>query len=168
MIVPFFAVTRLLFQNNYRSNGVQRNNQLCQIVRKESVNQFHNASFTNLYLKFRHHFNSTQPPFKRKFIMTKWNFHLSQICEILKSNPVEVAKTCVKHIEFVLAQRIRRGQQMITLYTRLWDEKALRQFFLKMKRTLNRKGKQFIIGCSILAFDWENERISIEELERWL
>lgn len=163
MIVPFFAVTRILFQNNYRTNV--RNNTLSTLLRKDSIHHFHNATFTNIFIRFQRRIDKVVPPLKKHSIWAQWNC-LPQLKKILKSNPVEVAKTCVEHIEFVLAQRIRRGQQMITLYSKIWDEGSLKQFFQKMRRIFNRKGKQLIISGSILAFDWENERISINELER--
>lgn len=38
------------------------------------------------------------------------------------------------HCEYILAQRFRRGQQMICLYRRMWDEQALRELFLRFRR----------------------------------
>ncbi|CAH1389535.1 unnamed protein product [Nezara viridula] len=163
MIVPFFAVARILFQNNCRTNV--RNNTLGTLLRKDSIHHFHNATFSNICLRFHRRFDKVVLPHKKKSIWTPWNC-LSQLKKILKSNPVEAAKMCVEQIEFVLAQRIRRGQQMITLYSKIWDEGSLKQFFQKMRRIFNRKGKQLIISGSILAFDWEHERISVDELER--
>lgn len=163
MIVPFFAVARILLQNNYRTKV--RNNTLNNLLRKDSIHHFHNSTFTSIFLRFQRRFDKVVPPCKKQSFWTQWNC-LPQLKKILKSNPVEVAKTCVEQIEFVLAQRIRRGQQMITLYSKIWDEGSLKQFFQKMRRIFNRKGKQLIISGSILAFDWENERISVDELER--
>ncbi|XP_014275913.1 stAR-related lipid transfer protein 7, mitochondrial isoform X2 [Halyomorpha halys] len=163
MIVPFFAVTRILFQNHYRTNV--RNNKLGILLRKDSIHHFHNLTFPNIFIRFQRHFDKAVPPLKKKSIWSQWKC-LYQLKEILKSNPVEVAKTCVEHIEFVLAQRIRRGQQMITLYSRIWDEGSFKHFFQKMRKILYGKGKKLIISGSILAFDWDSERIPVDELER--
>jgi hypothetical protein len=71
----------------------------------------------------------------------------------------------VQQCEWVLAHRIRRGQQIFSLYSRLWDEVALKEFVKKMRHQLSRRGKEFLLAAAgIFMFSWEKERIPDGEI----
>lgn len=38
------------------------------------------------------------------------------------------------HCEYIVAQRFRRGQQMLCLYRRLWDEQAFRSIIQQFRK----------------------------------
>lgn len=83
----------------------------------------------------------------------------------LKEQSQHVVRACVQQCEWVLAHRIRRGQQIFSLYSRLWDEVALKEFMKKMRHHLSRKGKEFLLAAAgIFVFNWEEERIPDGEI----
>lgn len=41
------------------------------------------------------------------------------------------------HCEYIVAQRFRRGQQMLCLYRRLWDERAFRGIIQQFRKQVN-------------------------------
>ncbi|PSN34551.1 hypothetical protein C0J52_16765 [Blattella germanica] len=97
------------------------------------------------------------------FRCVKWGFQ--SIPHSLKEQSVQIVKVCTQQCECVLAHRIRRGQQMFSLYSKLWDEVALKELFRKMRQQLSRKGKAFVLSAiGISAYNWEKERIPDEEL----
>lgn len=83
----------------------------------------------------------------------------------LKEQSLHVVRACVQQCEWVLAHRIRRGQQIFSLYSRLWDEVALKEFMKKMRYQLSRRGKEFLLAAAgIFVFSWEKERIPDGEI----
>ena len=83
----------------------------------------------------------------------------------LKEQSLHVVRACVQQCEWVLAHRIRRGQQIFSLYSRLWDEVALKEFVKKMRHQLSRRGKEFLLAAAgIFMFSWEKERIPDGEI----
>lgn len=45
----------------------------------------------------------------------------------VKNRSRRILRLWTDHCEYIIAQRFRRGQQMLCLYRRIWDEQALRQ-----------------------------------------
>jgi hypothetical protein len=83
----------------------------------------------------------------------------------LKEQSVHIVRECTQQCEWVLAHRIRRCQQIFSLYSKLWDEVALKELMKKMRHQLSRRGKEFLMGAAGMSvFNWENERISDEEV----
>lgn len=83
----------------------------------------------------------------------------------LKEQSVNIVKVCTQQCECVLAHRIRRSQQMFSLYNRLWDEVALKELLRKMKQQLSKRGKEVLLSAvGISAYNWNKERIPDEEL----
>lgn len=167
MIVPFIAIGRYVLQKNRSSTLPSRNN-FCNFVKHHpSVEKFHNYKFKRIFSGFSDDVENSLHDLKNNsYVLLFLANYLPQISKLLESSSVNIVKNCLKQVECVVAQRVRRGQQMITLYTRLWEEKALRILFLRMKRLLHRRSKHLILGTSFLAFDWENERISLDDLQR--
>uniref|UniRef100_A0A224XNL8 Phosphatidylcholine transfer protein n=1 Tax=Panstrongylus lignarius TaxID=156445 RepID=A0A224XNL8_9HEMI len=166
MIVPFIAVSRYLIQNNCRSVHLQRNFNLPLFVRYKTqmiidCKQLH--SFKNV-LPFGNLFDQmlqkTLPNFKRCSLLLILAKELKQAPRFIKDNSVCVFKSCIAQVEYVLAYRIRRGQQIFSLYTKLWDEMALKHFFQQIRRLAYRRGKEFLLGGATIAFDWRSEIIS--------
>lgn len=44
----------------------------------------------------------------------------------IKNRSRRILRLWTDHCEYIIAQRFRRGQQMLCLYRRIWDEQALR------------------------------------------
>lgn len=78
-----------------------------------------------------------------------------------------VLKVWAHHCECVLAQRLRRCQQMFSLYSAWWEEHALREFIQKMRQNLSRRSKEFALGAiGISSYNWDQKRISQDELKK--
>lgn len=45
----------------------------------------------------------------------------------VKNQSRNILRLWMDHCEYIAAQRFRRGQQMICLYRRIWEEQALRE-----------------------------------------
>ncbi|KAJ8957267.1 hypothetical protein NQ318_007831 [Aromia moschata] len=77
-----------------------------------------------------------------------------------------VLKVWIHHCECVFAQRLRRCQQMFCLYSKWWEEQALKECVQKMRQTLTKKGREFALGAvGISAYDWKENRISDETVK---
>ncbi|KAK9509415.1 hypothetical protein O3M35_006742 [Rhynocoris fuscipes] len=166
MIKSAITVSRYLIYGNCRSAHLH----LSQIIK--------NKTYVPLFRKPLHSFQNYFPVgnFINQTIMHKFpNFkrfsmiliianEFKKTPKVLKDNSVSVIKSCVEQFEFVIAYRIRRGQQILNLYTKLWDEMALKQFFQQIKRLVFKRGKEFLLGVSAVTYDWNNDRISEEDL----
>ncbi|KAH9491763.1 StAR- lipid transfer protein 7, mitochondrial [Bulinus truncatus] len=63
----------------------------------------------------------------------------------------------------VAALRLRRAFQIVVLYQRLYGEKVLIQ---KIKKNVSFKSKPLLALLSATVFQWENERVTDEELNK--
>lgn len=78
-----------------------------------------------------------------------------------------VLKVWAHQCECVLAQRLRRCQQMFSLYSAWWEEHALKEFIRKMRQSLHRRGREFTLGAiGFSTFNWDQNRISEEEMKK--
>ncbi|XP_022904431.1 stAR-related lipid transfer protein 7, mitochondrial [Onthophagus taurus] len=92
---------------------------------------------------------------------------LLSVPETLKSQSINIMRSWTHQCECVLAQRLRRGQQMFFLYTRLWEEHALRDFMKKMRQQVTKRGTEFVFGAmGITAYNWDQNRISDDEIKQ--
>lgn len=56
------------------------------------------------------------------------------ITQNLKDRSDSISKLWMDHCEYIVAQRLRRGQQMITLYSRIWEDRALKELFSRLRK----------------------------------
>lgn len=74
----------------------------------------------------------------RAIELLKLKQHLERyITNNVKNRSRIILRLWTDHCEYILAQRFRRGQQMICLYRRMWDEQALRELFLRFRRQVS-------------------------------
>lgn len=86
----------------------------------------------------------------------------------IKDQPSKILHVWAHQCECVVAQRLRRTQQMFSLYSKLWGENALKDFLIKIKGQIQLRSKQFIIGAVGAAmFDWDKKRIKDEEILKY-
>lgn len=52
----------------------------------------------------------------------------------IKNRSRRILRLWTDHCEYIIAQRIRRSQQMICLYRRIWDEQALRWIVQQLRK----------------------------------
>lgn len=64
--------------------------------------------------------------------------HLEQyVTQNVKNRSRIILRLWMNHCEYIVAQRFRRGQQMICLYRRIWEEQALRELLQRFRRKVN-------------------------------
>ncbi|KAK9881894.1 hypothetical protein WA026_018091 [Henosepilachna vigintioctopunctata] len=74
-----------------------------------------------------------------------------------------------RQCECVAAQKIQRSYKMFNMYSRLFEEKNVRNLFSRMKFGSRRKGKDLILGSvTLLAFEWEKYRIPEKDMKNHL
>ena len=85
----------------------------------------------------------------------------------LRDQSIQVVRACMRQFEFIAAQRVRRSVQIFHLYTRIWDEVALREFIKSWRRRVARSTKDFLVGAvGVTVYNWEHERIADNEMYR--
>ncbi|KYN14022.1 PREDICTED: stAR-related lipid transfer protein 7, mitochondrial isoform X1 [Trachymyrmex cornetzi] len=91
-----------------------------------------------------------------------------RISSWFREQGTQAAQACKKQFEFVAAQRIRRYIQIFHLYTRIWDEVALREFMRLWRLRLAKNAKNFLISAAgVSMYNWDRDRISDEEINRY-
>lgn len=83
----------------------------------------------------------------------------------LKDQSTIIMRAWTRQCEYIVAQRFRRTQQMFCLYTKMWEERALRELLSRMRQLVTRRSKEFVFGAmGVSAFNWQTEKISDEEI----
>lgn len=81
----------------------------------------------------------------------------------------QVVRSCTQQFEFIAAQRVRRGIQLFNLYSKIWDEVALKEFMKSWRRKIGRNTREFFISAvGVTMYNWEGEKISDQELYRYV
>lgn len=94
-----------------------------------------------------------------------WKLLLNPNSEKEQKNAV--LKVWAHHCECVLAQRLRRCQQMFSLYSAWWEEHALREFIKKMRQSLSKRSREFALGAvGISTYNWDEKRIPDTEIKK--
>lgn len=92
-------------------------------------------------------------------------FKASTLPQHLKAHSSKILRTWVHQCECVLAQRLRRSQQMFFLYSKLWEEQALREFIKRMRQQLTKHSKEIICSAvGITSYNWAENRIPDSEI----
>lgn len=96
------------------------------------------------------------------------NFFKNSVVGIPKNLKDQSSKTLrvwAHQCECVFAQRLRRSQQMFSLYSKIWEERALKEFINNIRQQVARQSKQFIIGSACVGAAWDNFRITDEQMK---
>ncbi|XP_059490800.1 stAR-related lipid transfer protein 7, mitochondrial [Neocloeon triangulifer] len=88
---------------------------------------------------------------------------LQILSRTFKEKSVVLAGIWAKQVEYIMAQRLRRGQQIISLYSQMWEAKAAE---LVIKSFSRRSKNALLATCLAAVFDWEKEKIPDEVLLR--
>lgn len=98
-------------------------------------------------------------------LMYSFKATLERMPIILRGHSMNIVKHCAEQCEFIIAHRIRRSQQIISLYAKLWDEVALKQFISRLRRKFSKYGKYTLLSTT-MTFNWDDERISDDQIFR--
>ncbi|XP_076030128.1 uncharacterized protein LOC143018551 [Oratosquilla oratoria] len=75
-----------------------------------------------------------------------------------------VARQCEVHT----SERIRRGLQMYSLYSRLWGEEVVCCMLRNLRRSLFARGRNLVLSAvCFTGFDWQRDGISDEEMRSY-
>ncbi|XP_014241215.1 stAR-related lipid transfer protein 7, mitochondrial-like [Cimex lectularius] len=85
---------------------------------------------------------------------------MTEVPRVLRDHSACVMKNCVAQVEFVIAFRIRRGVQVVSLYSRLWNELPVLRFLRRLRRT-----RDLLVAALAYKFDWDSNRITDSELQ---
>lgn len=119
------------------------------------------ATLHNVRLKFQ------RKRFTSNLVMLLVLNSLKNIPEFLKSHSTKIVQNCVQNCEYVLAHRLRRSQQMVSLYVKLWDKMTLQHLVNVLISQFKRRRDQtfFCLGAG-LFYNWNKERIPDEDILR--
>ncbi|XP_049811669.1 stAR-related lipid transfer protein 7, mitochondrial isoform X2 [Schistocerca nitens] len=127
-----------------------------------------NSSMRNAFLSQLRSFESHRNVLQRNLTFQWFMSEMAKIRTFLKNHSFHIVRTCTQQCECVVAHRIRRAQQIFSLYTRLWDEVALRELGRRLRQQLTRKGKElFLSAVGVCAFHWDRDRIPDDEMLRY-
>lgn len=102
---------------------------------------------------------------KNMVILNLLRNSLATVPRSLRSQSSSLLKVWAHQCECVVAQRLRRGQQMFCLYSKLWEEHALKEFLKKMRQQMTRKSKELVFGAvGIATYNWRENRITDAEI----
>lgn len=106
--------------------------------------------------------------FKHISARIKFGGYRKKIDLWFKEQGTQVAKACTKQCEFIVAQRIRRSIQIFYLYTKIWDEVALKEIIKLWKMRVLKNSRQFLISAAgVSVYNWDRERIPDEEVNSY-
>lgn len=92
---------------------------------------------------------------------------LKNIPVFLKSHSTKIVQNCVQNCEYVLAHRLRRSQQMMSLYLKLWDKMTLQHLVnVLISQFKRRRDQAFLSLNASLIYNWNKERIPDEDILR--
>lgn len=77
-----------------------------------------------------------------------------------------ILRMVVRQCEVQTAERIRRGLQLYSVYSRLWGEEAALALFNNLRRMLVARGRSLLLSAVCFSkYDWETNKISNERLK---
>ncbi|XP_076758579.1 stAR-related lipid transfer protein 7, mitochondrial isoform X2 [Xylocopa sonorina] len=98
----------------------------------------------------------------------KFREYRKKVALWLKQQSGQVAEACARQFEFIAAQRVRRSLQLFHLYTRIWDEVALKEFIRTWRNHTLRNAKHFLMSSiGVTMYNWDSEKISEDELNSY-
>ncbi|XP_032687899.1 stAR-related lipid transfer protein 7, mitochondrial-like isoform X2 [Odontomachus brunneus] len=96
----------------------------------------------------------------------KFGSYRKEVNQWFREQGKQVAQACRRQFEFITAQRIRRNVQIFYLYTRIWDEVALREFIKSWRLRVTRN---FLLSTvAVTMYNWDHDRITDEELNKYI
>ncbi|XP_075222373.1 stAR-related lipid transfer protein 7, mitochondrial-like [Lycorma delicatula] len=170
--MQLLCYTRFLFQNSSYLQPRRSTSLQCKQFVTIIENRMYSSWIRNFNRNWSHsHFNNDIPRHRifsvsyAYILMYSFKAALERVPIILRGHSMNIVKHCVEQCEFIIAHRVRRSQQIVSLYSKLWDEMALKQFINKLRRKLA-KGGRFTLLAAGMAFNWDEERISDETIFR--
>lgn len=101
--------------------------------------------------------------FSNALVLRKVNRYLRK--NVRDQSP-SILRLWATQCEFLFAQQLRRSQQILALYAKIWEERALRELLRRFRGQVQRQAKGFLLSSTVLlAFDWDRERIEFDDVK---
>lgn len=97
----------------------------------------------------------------RKELWDKFKSHCNDKLAVL-------GEILTKQCNFVASHRLRRMNQIWNLYTHLYTESTIRQIVSQLAKSLRSQNRPFSMLFGIALFSWEREKITDEEIEKYV
>lgn len=124
---------------------------------------------TNILYRTLRDIKSAKSASTRLQLFIKNNFStLLSSHKSIKDQSASLLKLWAHQCEFVVAQRIRRSQQMFYMYSRMWEERNFKELLRNMRMALSRRRKVFLGAVGVSTFNWNEKRISDEEMKQYM
>ncbi|RZF42314.1 hypothetical protein LSTR_LSTR003932 [Laodelphax striatellus] len=165
-----FSIPRLLFSNTWFGSSTQHSTGISENVVRNTFNMF-STNFKRALCQNKIRYASTIP--NRRKLNNIYSNIFVYLCNtamrnmplVLRNQSVNLLRSCAEQCEFILAQRVRRSQQIFCLYMKIWDDVALKHFLECMRRNFLRKGKHLLLG--LVIYNWDEERIKEEDIVKY-
>lgn len=126
--------------------------------------KFYSNYSTSVNLKFFNDFRKTiHFSLINKFYPKFQSFKLPSS---FKEQSSKVWKSCTKQCEFVVAHRLRRSQQIFSLYRKLWGDFRLALLLQKFNANALKQRKLLFSASLAACFKWEKQRIPEDEMHK--
>lgn len=103
--------------------------------------------------------------FSNALVLRKVNRYLRK--NVRDQSP-SILRLWATQCEFLFAQQLRRSQQILALYAKIWEERALRELLRRFRGQVQRHAKGLLLSSTVmLAFDWDRERIEFEDVKEY-
>lgn len=114
------------------------------------------------------YFNQTQRNFSKQQIYE--NRFVKDFIKKLNTNFIALGEVFAKQCHAVATQRLRRSFQIFATYRRLYGEHTFKRLLDELGSSLLKhcERKRLFFLCGAALFKWENERISNNELDRYI
>lgn len=84
----------------------------------------------------------------------------------IRQHSAKILKSWSQQFEYVVSDRIRKSFQLIVLYNKWWGNFTSNLCLQKVASELLKGRKFYFTACLAPIFQWENNRISEEELSK--
>lgn len=103
--------------------------------------------------------------FSNALVLRKVNRYLRK--NVRDQSP-NILRLWATQCEFLFAQQLRRSQQILALYAKIWEERALKELLRRFRGQAQRHAKGFLLSSTaLLAFDWDRERIEYDDVKEY-
>ena len=101
--------------------------------------------------------------------MRKWTGHpsLRRALTVVNEELDTISQLFAKQCNAIMVQRLRRSLQICSLYSRIYNECAVRYFASRFAQRImqSSKGHRFPLMLGATIFSWAQERVTDEELQ---
>ncbi len=119
------------------------------------------SRFSCVHFKLKNDFRAKIELFSRRFHPRYESF---KAANNVKQNSAKILKSWSQQFEYVVADRIRRSLNVLSLYRKWWGESAAKLLLQRISSEMAKKNKFYFTACFTPLFQWSDKRIEETEL----